>query len=83
MENTQEKLKKIISEYVDVDSEEIDINMDLKFDIGLDSFGIISLICAIENEFNIHIPDSCSSNFETLLDIVSFIEIEKRKKVTV
>ena len=81
MENTQEKLKNIISEYVDVNSEEIDVNMDLKFDIGLDSFGLISLICAIESEFDINIPDSVCTNFNTLMDMVSFIDNEN--KVTV
>lgn len=74
MESTKEKLKGIISEYVDVNPSQIDINMDLKFDIGLDSFGLISLICAIESEFNIHIPDSACANFNTLLDMVAFID---------
>jgi len=81
MENTQEKLKRIICEYVDVNPEQIDINMDLKFDIGLDSFGLISLICAIESEFNVHIPDSMCSKFNTLLDMVAFIDTENKKKV--
>ncbi len=81
MENTQEKLKRIICEYVDVNLEQIDINMDLKFDIGLDSFGLISLICAIESEFDIHIPDSICAKFNTLLDMVNYIENENKKKV--
>lgn len=74
MESTQEKLKNIISEYVDVEPEQIDINMDLKFDMGLDSFGLISLVCAIESEFNVHIPESNCMEFNTLHDMVSFID---------
>ncbi len=81
MENTQEKLKRIICEYVDVNMEQIDINMDLKFDIGLDSFGLISLICAIESEFNVHIPDAMCAKFNTLLDMVTFIDEESKKKL--
>lgn len=79
MFETQEKLKEIISEYVDVNSEEIDINSDIKFDMGLDSFGLISLICAIESEFDVHIPDTMCSKFNTLLDMVNFIDTEKQK----
>ena len=81
MKDTQDKLKRIICEYVDVNPEQIDINMDLKFDVGLDSFGLISLICAIESEFNIHIPDSICAKFNTLLDMVTFIDNENKKKV--
>jgi len=76
---TQDKLKQIISDYVDVQPENIDINMSLKFDIGLDSFGLISLICAIESEFNIHIPDTVCTKFNTLSDMVSFINAEQAK----
>ena len=74
MISTQEKLKYIISDYVDVDPNEIDINMDLRFDIGLDSFGLISLICAIENEFGVSIPESACLGFNTLLDMAEFID---------
>lgn len=81
MKDTQDKLKRIISEYVDVRPEEIDINMNIKFDIGLDSFGLISLICAIESEFNIHIPDHMCAKFNTLLDMVAFIDKETKNKV--
>ena len=79
MEITQEKLKRIISEYVDTDAGQIDINMDLKFDMGLDSFGLVSLICAIENEFNISISESSCSKFTTLLDMANFIDNERCK----
>ena len=81
MKDTQDKLKRIICEYVDVTPDQIDINMNIKFDIGLDSFGLISLICAIESEFNIHIPDSMCAKFNTLLDMVAFIDEETKNKV--
>ncbi len=83
MEITQEKLKRIISEYVDTEPSQIDINMDLKFDMGLDSFGLVSLICAIESEFNISISETNCSKFNTLLDMVNFIDNEKSKMAIV
>ena len=51
--------------------------MSLKFDIVLDSFGMVSLICTIENEFDISIPDNKLMDFETLNDVTSFIYQEK------
>lgn len=83
MEVTQEKLKRIISDYVDAKPEEIDINMDLKFDMGLDSFGLVSLLCAIESEFDVFITEAECSKFNTLLDMVSFIDDANRKKAAV
>lgn len=77
MKETEEKLVAIICDYVDIQPEEVDTNMNLKFDIGLDSFGMVSLICTIENEFDISIPDNKLMDFETLNDMTTFIYQEK------
>lgn len=74
MEEIEQKLIEIIGEYTDVDAKKIDIDMSLKFDAGLDSFGLISLICAIENEFNISIPDDKLMSFNTLREMAEFIQ---------
>lgn len=77
MGNTIDRLKRIICDYVDVQPEDIDTNSNFKFDIGMDSFGIISLINSIESEFNVSIPDSAVRNFNTLNDISTFIDNAK------
>ena len=77
MKETEEKLVAIICDYVDIQPEEVDTNMNLKFDIGLDSFGMVSLICTIENEFDISIPDNKLMDFETLNDMTTYIYQEK------
>ena len=73
MDNIKERLVEIICQYVDVSKEEIDINMNIRFDIGLDSYSLISLVCDIENEFGISIPDIVLMNFVTLFDVVNFV----------
>ena len=78
---TQDKLKMIISEYVDIVPDSIDINMNLQLDIGLDSFGLISLVCAIESEFNISIPDQVLSNFTTLQDMAEYIYKQTQESI--
>ena len=69
-----DKMKHIISEYIDIPEESIDENMSLQGDIGLDSFGLISLLVEIENEFEIEIPEYELKNFQTLGDMYSYIE---------
>lgn len=68
-----EKLKEIISEYVGVDTKDIDENMSLVGDVGLDSFGLISLLCSIEDAFDVRIPDYALSSFQTISDLSSYL----------
>jgi len=68
------KMKHIISEYVDIPEDSIDENMSLQGEIGLDSFSLISMLVEIENEFSIEIPEYELKNFQTLGDMYSYIE---------
>ena len=68
------KMKHIISEYVDVPEDNICESMSLQGDIGLDSFSLISMLVEIENEFNVEIPEYELKNFQTLGDMYSYIE---------
>lgn len=36
------------------------------FEFGLDSLGFITLICDIEQRFNIEVPDECLSELSTI-----------------
>lgn len=74
MGNTTDRLKRIICDYIDVQPEDIDVNSNFKFDIGMDSFGMISLINSIESEFNVSIPDNKIKTFNTLLDVSNFLD---------
>lgn len=40
------------------------------------SFALIQLICTIEEEFDIEIPNSQIKKFKTVKDVISFIESE-------
>ena len=65
-------LKSIMSDYVEID-DSFNLDMSLQGDIGLDSFGLISMVCQIENNFNIRIPDYELTNFLQLSDLVNYI----------
>lgn len=43
-------------------------------DYNLSSFALIQLICAIEDEFDIEIPNSQIKKFKTVKDLVNYIE---------
>lgn len=67
-----EKVKEIISDLFDVDKEEITEETCL-CDFG-DWSDIVDIIIAVEEEFEIEIPDEEAEKFETVQDLVEYIE---------
>ena len=69
-----EKLTNIIREHTGDNSIEINEDMDLKADLGLNSLDLVNLACVVEDEFNIEIPDRNIKDFRTVKDVLLFIE---------
>ena len=42
----------------------------------ISSYSLIQLICAIEDEFDVEIPNSQIKKFKTVKDVINFIEKE-------
>ena len=69
-----ETLTKIIREHTGDESIIINEDMDLKADLGLNSLELVNLVCVVEDEFDIEIPDRNIKDFRTVKDIIQFIE---------
>lgn len=67
-----EKVKRIIVEQLGVEE---DITMESSFidDLGADSLDIVELIMALEEEFDIEIPDGEAEKIATVADAVEYI----------
>ena len=76
----ENRLKEIISDYSGLSVGEIRNNMSLQTDVGLDSFGVISMICDIEESFGIQISDSDMDKLNTLSDLITYIECRTMSK---
>lgn len=72
-----EKVKAIISEQLGVD--EADITMESSFieDMGADSLDIVELVMALEEEFDIVIPDEDAEKIRTVGEAVNYIKEHK------
>lgn len=70
-----DEIKSIINEYTGIPVNEIDENMSLNNQIGLDSFALISMIVEIEDRFNTSIPDYELAKFQTLSDIATYLKV--------
>ena len=69
-----ETLTKIIREHTGDESIVINEDMDLKADLGLNSLELVNLVCVVEDEFDIEIPDRNIKDFRTVKDVIEFIE---------
>lgn len=69
-----EKVKEIIVDSLSCDEEAVTLEANLKEDLEADSLEAVELIMAIEEEFDIVIPDEVSTEIKTVNDIVTYIE---------
>jgi acyl carrier protein len=70
-----EKVREIIADQLGIDEE--DIVSDAKFleDLGADSLDLVELIMALEEEFDLEIPDEDAEKISTVGDAVEYIKV--------
>ena len=68
------KVKKIIEEQLGVDAERVKPEASFIDDLGADSLDIVELVMAMEEEFNLEIPDDDAEKLKTVQDVTSYIE---------
>ena len=70
----EERVKKIIAEQLGV--EEDDVVPEAKFveDLGADSLDTVELVMALEEEFEIEIPDEDAEKIQTVSAAIDFIK---------
>ena len=69
-----EKVRKILSDQLEIDEDIITMDSDLVEDLKADSLAIVELIMDLEQEFNIEIPDEELPKVQTVSDIVGYLE---------
>ena len=69
-----EKLIDVICRYVDIDPAMLNENTNIRSELGLNSLELVNIAVAIEDEFEVEIPDREVMNIETLADAVKIIE---------
>ncbi len=72
-----EKIKAILAEQFDEEEDSITVDTSLTEDLGADSLDLADVLMAIEDEFEVEIPDEDIENIKTVGDIVDYIEAKK------
>ena len=69
-----EKLKKVIAEVLNVDTDEITMETTFMDDLGADSLEVFQIIMGIEEEFGIEIPAENAEKITTVEEAVELIK---------
>jgi len=69
-----EKVKEIIVEQLGVDENEVKLESSFIDDLGADSLDIVELIMALEEEFDLEIPDKEAEKITTVGEAVEYIK---------
>ena len=69
-----EKLREVICRYVEIDPNTLTEDTNIRSELGLNSLELINIAVAIEDEFDVEIPDREVGNIETLGDALKVIE---------
>ncbi len=70
----QTKVIKIIEEQLGVDPDRVKPEASFIDDLGADSLDIVELVMAMEEEFDIEIPDEDAEKLRTVQDVLKYLE---------
>jgi len=76
--NVDLKVKSIIAEQLGVGEDEIKPESSFIDDLGADSLDIVELVMAMEEEFDVEIPDEQAESIKTVKDAVDYINSHKK-----
>ena len=73
------EVKRIIKEQLDVEEKDIKPEANFIEDLGADSLGLVELVLAFEEAFEIDIPDEDTEKIRSVQDAISYIEAHTKK----
>jgi acyl carrier protein len=75
----ESKIKGIIADQLGVGEEEIKPESSFIEDLGADSLDIVELVMAMEEEFEVEIPDEEAENIKTVGDAINYVNTHIKK----
>jgi acyl carrier protein len=68
-----DRVKKVVIDNLEVDEEQVTPEASFATDLGADSLDTVELVMALEEEFNIEIPDEVAEKIDTVGKAVAHI----------
>ncbi|OKH38377.1 acyl carrier protein [[Phormidium ambiguum] IAM M-71] len=68
------KVQEIVADQLSVDASEVKPEANFQNDLGADSLDTVELVMALEEEFDIEIPDEAAEKITTVQEAVDYIQ---------
>ncbi len=78
MSDIENRVKRVIVEQLDVDEFEITGNAAFVEDLGADSFDLVELVMALEDEFSIKIPKKDAERLTNVQSVIDYISVHHK-----
>jgi acyl carrier protein len=78
MADNAQKVRDIIEKELGVEREKLTDQASFIEDLGADSLDIVELVMAMEEEFEVEIPDEEAENIKTVGDAINYINTHKK-----
>ncbi len=72
-----DKVKGFVVDQLGVDPDQVEMDTNLMKDLEADSLDAVEIILAVEDEYGLDIPDETAEKFETVRDLVEYVEAHK------
>ncbi len=72
-----DQVKKIVVDQLGVDEAEVTENASFTDDLGADSLDVVELVMALEEEFDLEIPDEDAEKIGTVGEAMKYIQEKK------
>ena len=72
--SVEEKVKEIIVDQLGVDEKQVNSEASFIDDLGADSLDTVELVMALEEEFDIEIPDEDAEKIATVQNAIDYIK---------
>ena len=72
--SVDKRIIKIIAEQLDVSEDEVLPEASFIDDMGADSLDLVELVMAMEEEFDVEIPDEDAENIRTVQDAINYVQ---------
>ncbi|EAC1312767.1 acyl carrier protein [Campylobacter coli] len=75
---TFDDVKAVVVEQLSIDGDAVKMESKIIEDLGADSLDVVELIMALEEKFEVEIPDSDAEKLIKIEDVVNYIENLKK-----
>lgn len=77
MATNEERLIEIIAHQLGIDADNVTHDASFMEDLGADSLDTVELVMALEEEFDLEIPDSDAEKIQTVQDALNYLDEHK------